>query len=178
MRCLQVFSAPDGGVPEHVLRLALGLRERGWQSWVAGPESASNLEALETAGIPVVRLPFRGGYLHPFDDLAVLRALARLIRRRPFDLVYTRSAKADALGRVAAVANGVPVVCNPGGWDFDPAFRRGPGRLVSLSIERMLAARTDAYVCGVWEVAAHSRRSARTPPGPSRGRSRASSRRA
>jgi Glycosyl transferase 4-like domain len=41
----------------------------------------------------------------------------------------------------------VPVVCNPGGWDFDPALRRGPGRLVSLSIERLLAARTDAYVC-------------------------------
>jgi glycosyltransferase involved in cell wall biosynthesis len=146
-RCLLVFSAPDGGVPEHVLRLALGLPERGWRPWVAGPRSASPYAALKAAGIPVTRLPFRGGYGHPLADLSALGALLRLVRCRRFDLVYTRSAKADVLGRLAAFANGVPVVCNPGGWSFDPAFRRGGGRLFSLSVERLLAPRTDAYIC-------------------------------
>jgi glycosyltransferase involved in cell wall biosynthesis len=147
MRCLHVFSAPDGGVPEHVLRLALGLRARGWESWVAGPEQASNYEALSAAGIPIARLPFKGGYLHALDDLSALRSLSGLMRRHRFDLVYVRSSKAAILGRLAARARGVPVVCNPGGWDFDPAFRRGPGRVFSLSVERLLASHTDGYVC-------------------------------
>jgi glycosyltransferase involved in cell wall biosynthesis len=146
-RCLHVFSAPDGGVPEHVLRLAIGLRARGWESWVAGPETASIYEALRAAGIPIAKLPFRGGYVHAGDDLSALRRLAGLMRGHRFDLVYVGSSKAAIFGRLAALAHGVPVVCNPGGWEFDPAFRRGPGRVFSLSVERLLAHRTDAYIC-------------------------------
>jgi glycosyltransferase involved in cell wall biosynthesis len=90
---------------------------------------------------------FRGGYFHVRDDLSALRRLAGLMRSHRFDLVYVRSSKAAIFGRLAALARGVPLVCNPGGWDFDPAFRRGPGRVFSLSVERLLAHRTNAYIC-------------------------------
>jgi hypothetical protein len=81
-RFLHVFSAPDGGVPEHVLRLAIGLRGRGWESWVAGPETASTYEVLRAAGIPIARLPLQGPVLHAPDDLSPLRTLAGLTRGR------------------------------------------------------------------------------------------------
>ncbi len=130
------------------MRLALGLGDRGWESWVAGPESASIYPEVEPTGIPIVRLPFRPGYRHALDDGRVLRNLIGLLRRHRFDLVHTRSEKAAVLGRLAALATGVPVVSNPGGWSFDPAFpRRGAGRAFSLRVERLLAPHTRAYIC-------------------------------
>jgi len=146
-RCLLLFDAPDGGVAEHVMRLALGLRERGWDPWLAGPESASIYEALRTADVPITRLPFRPGYRHPLDDVSVLRDLIGLMRRHRFDLVNTHSPKAGVAGRLVALAVGVPVVSTAHGFAFNPAVRGRPGRDVSLCLERLLAPRTDVIIC-------------------------------
>jgi glycosyltransferase involved in cell wall biosynthesis len=146
-RCLQIFSAPDGGVPEHVMRLALGLGERGWESWLAGPEWASIYEPLKSAGIPVTRLPFRPGYRNAVDDSRALRGLIGLMRRHRFDLVNTHGAKEGVLGRLAAAATGTAVVTTQHGWSFDPSFRTFPGRTFSLSVEHLLAPHTRGYIC-------------------------------
>ena len=146
-RCLLLFDAPDGGVAEHVMRLALGLPERGWEPWMVGPESAAIYELLRPTGIPITRLPFRPGYGHPLDDARVLRDLIGLMRHSRFDLVHTHSPKAGAVGRVIALACGIPAVSTAHGFPFDPAIRRWPGRAVSLRVERLLAPRTDAVIC-------------------------------
>jgi glycosyltransferase involved in cell wall biosynthesis len=146
-RCLLLFSAPDGGVPQVVMRLAHGLSDRGWEPWVAGPESASIYGEVESLGIPIARLPFHPGYRHPLDDGRVLRELIGLLRRHRFDLVHMRSDKAGALGRLAARATGVAAVYDPGGWSFHPAYRGRVGRAFSLRLERLLASHTDAYIC-------------------------------
>jgi glycosyltransferase involved in cell wall biosynthesis len=142
-----VFSVPDGGIPELVLRLAVGLRERGWQSWLAGPEEATIYQQVEAEDIPLTRLPFRASYRHALHDQRVLLGLVRLMRRHRFDLVHARSNKGGVHGRLAARAAGVPVVYNAGGFTFDPAFRTGPARLLALGIERVLAPLTTAFVC-------------------------------
>jgi glycosyltransferase involved in cell wall biosynthesis len=129
------------------MRLALGLGERGWEASIAGPESASIYAPLEPTGISITRLPFRAGNHHPLADAQVLRELIGLTRRERFDLVYARSEKAGVLGRLASLAAGIPAVVNPGGFAFDPAVRRGPGRLFSLGLEHLLSPHTDAYVC-------------------------------
>lgn len=146
-RCLHILSAPDGGAPEHVMRLAIGLRERGWDSSLAGPQRASIYETLLAEGIPVARLPFRSGYRNAVDDARVLRALIRLMRSHRFDLVNTHGPKAAVLGRLAAATTGAPVVTTQHGWAFDPAFRKAPGRTFSLWVEGRLATRTRAYIC-------------------------------
>lgn len=146
-RCLHVFSSSDGGVPQVVMGLALGLRDRGWDSWVAGPESASTYGTLESNGVPIIRVPFRPGYRYPHDDVRVLRALLGLLRRHRFDLVHARSDKAGALARVAARTSGVPAVYNSAGWSFHPAYRGPVGRAISFSLERVLAPHTDAIIC-------------------------------
>ena len=145
--CLLLFDAPDGGVPEHVMRLALGLRERGWDPWLAGPESASIYQSLRPSDIPITRLPFRHVYFHPRDDGRVLRDLIGLMRHHRFDLVNTHSPKAGAIGRLVALAVGVPAVSTAHGFTFDPTIRGWPGRTVSLCVERLLAPRTDAIIC-------------------------------
>jgi glycosyltransferase involved in cell wall biosynthesis len=146
-RSLHVFSAPDGGVPEVVMRLAMGLRERGWDPWIAGPESASTYDALESSEIPIAKLPFRLGYSHPLEDAGVLRDLIGLMRRHDFDVVHMRSNKAGVLGRLAARATGVPAVYDPAGWTFQPAFHGPSGRFPSLCLERLLAPYTNAFIC-------------------------------
>jgi glycosyltransferase involved in cell wall biosynthesis len=146
-RCLLVFDAPDGGVAEHVLRLALGLGERGWEPWIAGPSSAAIYSRLVRTKVPIVKLPFRSGYRHALEDGRVIRRLLALLRGEPFDVVNTHSPKAGVLGRLAALAAGVPVVVTAHGFAFNPAVRGPAGRVVSLRIERLLAPRTRGFIC-------------------------------
>jgi glycosyltransferase involved in cell wall biosynthesis len=145
--CLHVFSAPDGGVPQMIMQHALGLRARGWESWLAGPEQATIYGPLRGTGIPITRLPFRPGYRHVLDDRRVLAGLLALMRRHRFDLVHARSNKGGVYGRLAARATGVPVVYNAGGWTFHPGFGRGTSRFLALGIERALAPWTSAFLC-------------------------------
>jgi glycosyltransferase involved in cell wall biosynthesis len=142
-----VFDAPDGGVAEHVLRLALGLEHKGWEPWVAGPESAVIYSRLAEAGVPTVKLPFRPRYRHVVEDVRVVRQLERLLRRARFRLVNTHSPKAGVLGRLAALAVDVPVVVTAHGFAFNPAVRSRAGCKVSLAAERLLAPHTHAFIC-------------------------------
>jgi glycosyltransferase involved in cell wall biosynthesis len=146
-RCLLVFDAPDGGVAEHVMRLALGMRKRGWQPWLVGPESAATYPTLAEAGVPIMKLPFEPGYRRALQDAYALRAVVRLLRRHRFDLVNTHSPRAGVLGRIAALTAGVPAVLTAHGFPFNPAIRTGIGRALSLRVERFLAPRTSAYIC-------------------------------
>jgi hypothetical protein len=146
-RCLLVFDAPDGGVAEHVMRLALGLGGRGWQPWVAGPRSAVVYDRLEAAGTPIVTLPFSPGYRHPVDDGRALRRLFELLRGQHFEVLNTHSPKAGVIGRLAAVAAGVPVVVTAHGFAFNRAVRGRAGSTLSFRIERLLAPRTRSFIC-------------------------------
>jgi glycosyltransferase involved in cell wall biosynthesis len=146
-RCLLAFDAPDGGVAEHVLRLALGLGERGWEPWVAGPSAAVIYSQLAGAGVPTVKLPIGSGYRHALDDGRALRRLFSLLRVRRFEIVNTHSPKAGVLGRLAAFAAGVPVVVTAHGFAFNPAVRGPAGCALSLRVERLLAPGTHGFIC-------------------------------
>ena len=126
MRVLLVFEPPDGGVPEVVLRLALGIGAHGVDVEVAGPAAAMPYSELQAAGIPVHRLPFERGYRTPARDGRATRALAARIRSGRFDAVHCHSAKAGALGRVAARLAGVPALYSPHclAFEGDVARRR------------------------------------------------------
>src|SRR5215204_1879682 len=54
---LQVAQPEDGGVAEHVLRLSLGLNERGWPVEVATPPTSAIRTPLKDAGIRVHDVP-------------------------------------------------------------------------------------------------------------------------
>lgn len=145
-RCLLVFEPPDGGVAENVMRLALGLPERGWEPWVAGPEEAIVHPELERAGVPTARLPLVRGYGSPGTDARALRRLLGILARGRFDLVHCHSAKAGVLGRIAAGLTGTPVVYSPHCFPFVGPW--GPARLAfSTGVERALGPLTDAILC-------------------------------
>jgi glycosyltransferase involved in cell wall biosynthesis len=144
--CLLVFEPPDGGVPENAMRLALGLRERGWEPWVAGPERSIVYPALERACVPIARLPLVRGYGAPQLDVISLRRLIGIMRSRRFDLMHAHSAKAGVLGRVAARLTTTPSIYSPHCFPFVGPWGL-PRRTFSLGVERLLGPGTDALLC-------------------------------
>ena len=145
-RCLLVFEPPDGGVPENAMRLALGLRERGWEPWVAGPRRSLFYPALEGAGVPIARLPLVRGYGSPQLDLLALRRLLAIMYGRRFDLMHAHSAKAGVLARIAARLTRTPAVYSPHCFAFVGPWGV-PRRTFSLGVEHLLGPWTEALLC-------------------------------
>ena len=127
-RIALVCEPPDGGVAEHVARLASGLRAYGHEPVV----------------FDATRLPFRRDYAHPQDDARALGALTRALRR--FDLLHAHAAKAGVIGRLAARLTRTPAIytphCFPFVGEISPARRR-----FGLTVERALAPGTAALIC-------------------------------
>lgn len=145
-RVLLVMEPPDGGVAENVMRLALGLPEHGWAPSVAGPLDAITYPVLREAGVPLARLPLERGFGDPPTDLRALRRLGAILRDGRFDLVHVHSAKAGVLGRIAALATGIPVVYSPHCFPFVGPWGL-PRRLFALTVERALGPPSDAILC-------------------------------
>jgi glycosyltransferase involved in cell wall biosynthesis len=146
-RALLLFEPPDGGAPEVVLNLALGMERHGWSALVAGPEQASIRERLEEAGIeylPVRHLTRESR--SPFADLRAFKSIAGILARERFDVIHCHSSKAGVLGRLLGARHGIPVVYSPHCFaflrDLGPAARAFPA-----AVERVLAPLTSAYVC-------------------------------
>lgn len=145
-RVLLAFEPPDGGVPENVAQLALGLAAHGWAAEVAGPAHASTYGALEARGVPVHRLAFNRGYGRPRADARVLLALRRLLADGGFDLVHSHAAKAGVLGRLSAREQRTPSLYSPHCFGFASGLPR-PWRAASLAVEGGLGRAGGAILC-------------------------------
>ena len=88
-------------------------------------------------GIEVVEVPTLRRNPHPADDVRTLWALRDLYQHWRPDVVFTHMSKAGALGRLVGWWSGVPTVHTYHGKGFD--VFSGPGRAVTLALERRLA---------------------------------------
>jgi glycosyltransferase involved in cell wall biosynthesis len=99
-----------------------------------------------SAGLSVARVASLVPQIAPLLDRRALRTLTRLYSEGDYDVVHTHSAKAGALGRMAAFRAGVGrVVHTLHGFpfhEFQPAWRRA----AYVRIERQLGRRTDALL--------------------------------
>ena len=136
-RVLLTFEPPDGGVPENVAQLALGLHRHGWAADVAGPPQASIYEELESGGVSIHRLPLERGYRRIGEEGRALAALRTLLTTGGYDLIHCHASKAGMLGRLAARAAGTPSLYSPHCFAFASGLPR-PWRLAALTVERTL----------------------------------------
>jgi glycosyltransferase involved in cell wall biosynthesis len=126
----------------HVLQLASGLRERGWDVDVATPGTSPIIDALLDAGVTVHELPMER---QPgTSDVAAARALRDLDRRRRYGLVHSHSSKAGALARVA-LPDRRRLLYTPHCFAFAAQFGR-PRQLLYRAIEQAAIPRTGAMV--------------------------------
>ncbi|MGO9249766.1 MAG: glycosyltransferase [Solirubrobacteraceae bacterium] len=145
-RVLLAFEPPDGGVAENVGQLALGLSSHGWEAEVAGPGDAAPYAQLEAAGVPVHRLALGRGYSQLDSEASSFAALLGLLHRGDFDLIHCHSSKAGVLGRLAALARGVPSLYSPHCFAFAGGLRR-PWQIAATAVERTLGHMGGSVLC-------------------------------
>ena len=84
--------------------------------------------------------------LNPFKDIAAYYEIKQIIKEFKPDIVHTHAAKSGALGRLAAINSGVPVIVHTfHGHVFHSYFGRLKSQIF-LQIERFLAKKTTKIV--------------------------------
>ena len=150
LRVLRIIARMNvGGPAVQVLGLLRGLDpDRYDQRLYTGNVEDHEADHLQLCapGLPAHRVAALGRRLRPLDDLRALAGLVAAMRDFRPHIVHTHSAKAGALGRLAAAITGVPVrVHTFHGHLLHGYFPRPATRLLIL-VERRLAARTDRLV--------------------------------
>jgi glycosyltransferase involved in cell wall biosynthesis len=108
------------------------------------------------AGLNVVSVPQLVSPISPGSDRRALRRLTELLAHGGYDVVHTHSAKAGALGRLAAERAGSPrVVHTFHGFPFHE-FQSRARRAAYVGIERYLGRRTDVFLAVGGAVAAEA----------------------
>lgn len=136
-----------GGPAQHVVHLTAGLSPEHFESRLftgqESPTEGSMLDLAQRLGVGPVSVPGLGRDISPLRDPASLTFLYRAFRSFRPDVVHTHTAKAGAVGRIAARLARVPVVVHTyHGHVFHSYFSPAKTRLF-LAIERALARRTD-----------------------------------
>ena len=146
-RVATVVTRFEAGAGEVALRGALALDPTRYAVTVVAGSGNRLLTEAADAGLPVVVEPALRSPIVPRDDLRALRALTAVLTAQPFDVVHTHSAKAGALGRLAAHHAGVPrIVHTFHGLPYHE-FQSAARRCVFIGIERRLGRFTDVALC-------------------------------
>ncbi|UWP85498.1 glycosyltransferase [Dactylosporangium fulvum] len=116
------------------------------------------------AGLQVMRVSTLVPQISPRRDAATRRTLTQLLAEGGYDVVHTHSAKAGALGRIAASRAGVArIVHTFHGFPFHE-FQPRWLRAAYVRAERYLARRTHAFLAVGSAVAAQAIRLGLAPP--------------
>jgi len=114
------------------------------------------LARATAAGLNVLSVPELVSPISPVSDRRAWRRLTSLLSDGGYDVVHTHSAKAGALGRLAAERAGTPrVVHTFHGFPFHE-FQSRARRTAYVRIERYLARRTDVFLAVGGAVAAEA----------------------
>ena len=107
VRVLRVIARLNMGGPVlHVAYLSAGLRNRGYDTTLVAGSLALGEESMagvaERLGAPIVTVPELHREISPLRDLRAVYHLADLIREVRPHILHTHTAKAGAIGRLAA----------------------------------------------------------------------------
>lgn len=137
------FIAGAGGV---ALRGAMGLDPARFESTIVTAPGGSLIDQAAAAGLEVLTLRHMRHDIAPTDFIAGVRELRALFDLGRFDVVHTHSAKAGALGRIAAHEARIPAVVHTfHGFPFH-AFQSPLRRSAYIAAERRLGRITDRFV--------------------------------
>lgn len=154
VRVLRVIARLNVGGPAlHVSYLTRGLAAHGYETTLVAGDVGRGEESMafvaEREGIEVVQLKGLSRELSPVRDAVAAVHLARLIRRLRPDVLHTHTAKAGAIGRVAALLAGrrrPRVVVHTFHGHVLRGYFGSAGSLVFRIIETALARITDSLV--------------------------------
>lgn len=139
-----------GGPAIQAILMTEAFRRKGYRSLLLTgdvPPGETSMEYLADArGVKPIKIRRMSRRLSLWQDLSALWTLIRIFRRENPTVVHTHTAKAGAIGRLAAMVTGVPIVVHTfHGHVFCGYFSPLRTRIF-LAIERFLAKRTDCIV--------------------------------
>ncbi|HCU92913.1 MAG TPA: glycosyltransferase family 1 protein, partial [Actinobacteria bacterium] len=147
LRVATVITRLEGGAGIQAVRGARALDPACFRVTVITGSGGTLLAAAADSGLETLVDPSLRAPIAPLSDARALRWLASLFRDRHFDVVHTHTAKAGALGRLAAHRSGVPrIVHTYHGFPFHE-FQSVARREAYVSIERRLGRITDVALC-------------------------------
>jgi glycosyltransferase involved in cell wall biosynthesis len=142
-----------GGPALHVAYLTEGLAERGYDTTLVAGSLASGEESMahvaRRRGARIVTLPHLAREVSPLNDLLAVRYLARLIRAERPQILHTHTAKAGAVGRVAALLSGdarPPIVVHTFHGHVLRGYFNPLATLAFRTLERWLATLTTRLI--------------------------------
>jgi glycosyltransferase involved in cell wall biosynthesis len=111
IRVLRVIARLNMGGPAlHVSYLASGLESRGYKTTLVAGTLARGEGSMafvaEEHGVEIVQVPQLSREISPLADAQSIVQLVRLIRRERPHILHTHTAKAGAVGRIAAILSG------------------------------------------------------------------------
>jgi glycosyltransferase involved in cell wall biosynthesis len=156
VRVLRVIARLNMGGPAlHVAYLTAGLAERGYETTLVAGSLARGEDSMafvaDELGLDVRHVPELHRDISPVKDAIAALRLARLIRRERPAILHTHTAKAGAVGRVAALLAGrarPPIVVHT----FHGHVLRGyfdPIRTAGFRLLERLLARTSTALVAV-----------------------------
>jgi glycosyltransferase involved in cell wall biosynthesis len=146
-RVATVVTRFEAGAGEVALRGALALDPQRFAVTIVAGSGNRLLAEARASGLEVMCEPTLRSPISPGDDVRALRRLTRLFAQHGYDVVHTHSAKAGALGRLAAHRAGVPrLVHTFHGLPYHD-FQAAPRRATYIGIERRLGRITDVALC-------------------------------
>jgi glycosyltransferase involved in cell wall biosynthesis len=151
IRVLRLFSRLNiGGPARHVILLTAGLATRGYETrLIVGREAPSegNMLALASSqGVSCEVVESFGREVRPLADLRTLLHLRRIVRDFQPHVVHTHTAKAGALGRMAARLNRTPIVVHTYHGHVLEGYFGSVRTWVFRWIERRLATLSDCLI--------------------------------
>ena len=135
-----------GGPPIHTVLLTRELSKFGYSPiLVTGSRDSQDgdMSYLLREDDPVHFIPEMSRSVSPWHDLRALIALYRFLRRVRPSIVHTHTAKAGALGRIAAWLAGVPVVVHTFHGNVLNGYFSRPANWAIRQVERALTRLTD-----------------------------------
>lgn len=147
LRVATVITKLEGGAGVLALRGAQALDPAEYTITIVTGRGSPLLATAAAGGLDTMVEPTLRTAIDPPVDLVALRRLTALFASGDFDVVHTHTAKAGAVGRLAAHRAGVPKIVHTfHGFPFHP-FQSAVRRTAYVSIERGLGRITDLTLC-------------------------------
>ena len=147
LRVVTLITRLEGGAGILTLRGAKALDPEQFRVTIVTGSGSDLLDQAAAAGLEVIIESALRTPIDPWRDVQALRALSTLLRKRPFDVAHTHTAKAGVLGRLAANRAAVPrIVHTYHGFPFHE-FQSRSRRGMYVAIERGLGRTTDVALC-------------------------------
>ncbi len=137
----------NGGSEENTIATCNAQADRGHEVWLLyGQDVDEARKATISEKIQVKQIPDLVRNVDPLRDIKALIEIGIEIRKIKPEVLHTHASKAGIIGRLAALKSGIPIVLH--GVHILPFVNVSRGkRFFYLALEKLVAQRTDAYIC-------------------------------